>query len=120
MEQSSSLRAKEIYMPTILDSRSATKAMQNEVEQWRRTGCPSQLPEFVLRNGRAFDSVEYLRHGGRKQQCFMNAALHADEHGLQYVEGYAFHGRAPTHHAWCADGDLAIETTWPESVEPAL
>jgi hypothetical protein len=36
------------------------------------------------------------------------------------VEGYAFHGHVPTHHAWCADGDLVFETTWPESIDPPL
>jgi hypothetical protein len=106
-------------MPMNLDSRPAAAAMQHEVEQWRRTGIPSPLPEFVLRNGRAFGGVRHLPDRGTGQQCYMNAALYADDHGLRYVEGYAFRGRPPIPHAWCADGDLAVETTWPVSaVQP--
>jgi hypothetical protein len=107
-------------MPTISGPRAATKAMQHHVEQWRRTGCPSQLPEFVLRNGRAFGGVSHLSDRSPEQQCFMAAALYADDYGLKYVEGYAFSGHVRTHHAWCVDGDLVFETTWPESAEQPL
>jgi hypothetical protein len=95
-----------------LDEQLALSAMRKEVEEWRRTGTPSLLPEFLLRNGRGFGSIEHLDCPGPEQNCYMNAAEHAEEHGIFYVEGYAFLGKAPTHHAWCFDGERAIETTW--------
>jgi hypothetical protein len=97
---------------------SATECMEREIKGWRATGRPSIIAEFIYRNGRAFDHVRYTPRRGKVHECFLNAMEHAEKHGLAYVEGYGFSGGVYAHHAWCCDGDVAVEPTWRASRGP--
>lgn len=77
----------------------------------------NSVMDFVLREGFAFEPVERPKHVGRGivKECYKNAYVAANEHGLIYVEGYAA-GIIPSQHAWCIDqNNKVIEVTWEEA-----
>ena len=99
----------------------ALESLRCEAQCWRDTGHPSLFAEFLLRNGRPFDGVDHVSSSGARRQCFMNAITYADKFGLRYVEGDCFvNGSMAVHHAWCADGPMALETTLPKSQNQRL
>lgn len=67
---------------------------------------------LVLAKGTSWDEADIVvrRNGGYKQ-CYMNAYNAAVDNGWQYVEGFAM-SLFPIMHAWCVDGDQAVEVTW--------
>lgn len=80
--------------------------------------------EFVLANGKQFTAgpfpTEYQDAKSKEQDCHRNAFYLADEypHKLKYVEGFATTRHFPNFvcsHAWCSDGDSAIDPTWKDA-----
>lgn len=73
------------------------------------------MEDFVLRHGEEFEPTP-LPEGierGEPRYCFTTAFEVAAAHGLEYVEGYAYNGTIPVHHAWNTRGDgRAIDATW--------
>lgn len=75
--------------------------------------------EFVLRHGEEFEAIalpEEYEYAPPKL-CFANAIMMAEEHGLDYVEGYAMADALelplPVHHAWNTDAEgRLIDVTW--------
>lgn len=53
---------------------------------------------------------------GLERACFANSVLGAILHrDLRYVEGFAYAGTIPIHHAWCVDqNDVVVDFTWQE------
>lgn len=76
--------------------------------------------DFVLRHGKLFkhgpseSAVEYEFHATTEKQCFRNALTAALNHPeLTYVEGWAFTGVLPVHHAWLVDSEGRVhDPTW--------
>jgi tRNA nucleotidyltransferase (CCA-adding enzyme) len=76
--------------------------------------------DFVLRHGKLFQhgpsesEVEYEFHAKTRKECFRNALLAAISHPeLTYVEGYAYTGLIPVHHAWLVDQHGRVhDPTW--------
>lgn len=107
-----------------------------EAEARRKAG-------FALRPGAVYHSAEevLLRHGrrwrwhrlsrdlspatrwGLPRACFSNALLAAMFHAdLRYVEGFAYAGAFPIHHAWNVDSVGVVQDfTWREDeIRPSL
>ena len=92
------------------------------VSEWHYDG----MEDFVLKEGRIFWEISPHQpelHGHKKQryrprvpkQCFDNAykSAVASRGHLRYVEGFAFNGILPVHHAWTIDADdRIVDTTW--------
>lgn len=91
-------------------------AVANANKADARVACCRCIEEFVLRNGRWFETqplpASYRR--GTPRECFHNATNLITDHGeLRYVEGYASSG-APHHHAWCIDAlERVVDSTVP-------
>ncbi len=67
---------------------------------------------LVLAKGTSWDEADVVvRRNGEYKECYMNAYNAAVDHGWQYVEGFAM-SLFPMMHAWCVDGDQAVEVTW--------
>ena len=71
--------------------------------------------DFVLRHGEEYapralpEEYDY----GAPKMCYGNAIWMAEAFGLSYVEGFAWTGYFPIHHAWNADADgNLIDVTW--------
>jgi len=55
-----------------------------------------------------------------ERMCFRNSYRMALRHpGLTYVEGFAWSGLLPVHHAWCTDGEgRVVDVTWQHGQRP--
>lgn len=74
----------------------------------------SSLYDFVLREGRFYVPEPHDFEQMEQRRCYDNALTVAALHGLPYIEGFAFSTVGiPVHHAWNADGDAALDVTWP-------
>lgn len=105
----------------------ATFAIEHP-ERYCVRGTPYSDPfDFVLRHGHEYRAVPLGRREltqrfryGQEKACFANSimagVLHDD---LRYVEGFAFNGLLPIHHAWNVDrAGRAIDFTWREAKIP--
>ena len=93
--------------------------LRQHVEAFERVGMPRErsLEWAILEHGQAYEvdreaSAEYGQ--GFLKDCFENAAKAALWHDeLTYVEGFAYHGLLPVHHAWViTEEGKAVEVTW--------
>ncbi len=83
----------------------------------------SGLADLVVREGEHFDALPLPDHMtaemGIPKMCYGNALDLAVRYGYDYVEGYAWVGILPVHHAWAADSERMYEVTWPD-VDPEV
>jgi hypothetical protein len=90
--------------------------IQKLIEQ-SKTHRPGQLYQsyegLVLAEGREWSTARVDVRGPMKE-CFANAYFTATEEGWSYVEGWASWRGLPILHAWCLDGEEAVEVTWHE------
>lgn len=95
------------------------ESMQQEVEGLERLGFPREksLKAMVLDHGQAYEldrEASAQMDKGPCKMCFANAthaALWMAE--LTYVEGFAYSGIIPVHHAWVINqAGYALEVTW--------
>lgn len=79
------------------------------------------LSDLMLQEGEWMEPSDLLHSSwlGEMQQCYRNALYLARREGFDYVEGLAWNGIFPVHHAWVADGPAVYEVTWPD-VDPAI
>lgn len=86
----------------------------------------SCLEEYVLKNGRAFESIALTpleqrivkstmaRASWPSGYCYDNARrlTRKSRHAMRYVEGYATSGILPVQHAWCELNGKVVDVTW--------
>ena len=85
-------------------------------------GDPTVVYEFLLEHGIEYRGTPWSEFKGsgwrrkRERHCFQNAFHAAVQYGLQYVEGYAYAGLIPVHHAWNVDDQgRVVDFTWREA-----
>lgn len=96
---------------------------QRMAERPRASYVYSSAQELVLEHGRRWRWRRLSRdlspatRWGIPRGCFSNSLLAAQFHpDLRYVEGYAYAGQFPIHHAWNVDPDgVVLDFTWQES-----
>lgn len=74
----------------------------------------SRAEYFILENGTFFHPAPLPRgvRRGPAKQCFANAEKLSSDRNWDYAEGHAAtEGEFPFLHAWCIDGDAAIDPT---------
>lgn len=93
------------------------ETMKNEIEMWKKIGGQPLMQEYILTNGREFETVQAGERGTPKE-CFRNASLFVLERKdrYSYVEGYAMISKEIPlliHHAWVYDNqeEISLEVT---------
>lgn len=102
--------------------------LQETIEERKGTKRPGWKyvwhEDFVLENGRQYYVIsfptEFKKAAGKMKDCYRNAFYLAEKYPdkLTYVEGFAVSAHCPyfpTLHAWCTDGNNAIDPTWRNS-----
>lgn len=104
------------------DNDPVASALRQHAQMHALMGRDMPLARLLLAKGRSCKGMRFDKKRMPSKQCFRNALVHAQAHGLAYAEGYALSGSLtkrglvlPVEHAWCVDGQgRAIDPTWEE------